>query len=84
MAAGIPVVSTTIGAEGLKVAAPENISIADDPESFAHRCLDLLADAAERTRMSANALDMVTAEFSWEAVSRCFENILVAGPRLQY
>jgi glycosyltransferase involved in cell wall biosynthesis len=83
MAAGIPVVSTTIGAEGLITSPPENIRIADTPETFAGACLDLLGDAAERQRMADAALAMVSARFSWEAVSRCFEKILVAGPRLR-
>ena len=82
MAAGIPVVSTTIGAEGLKVDPPDNIRLADDPQSFARDCLDLLADPGERARIAGSARQMVCAEFSWEAVSRCFEAILLAGPRL--
>jgi glycosyltransferase involved in cell wall biosynthesis len=82
MAAGIPVVSTTIGAEGLITSPPDNIRLADTPESFAAECLELLGDASERERLSAAALEMVSARFSWEAVSRCFEKILLAGPRL--
>ena len=82
MAAGIPVVSTTIGAEGLKVDPPENIRLADDPQSFARDCLDLLADPGERARIAGSARQMVCAEFSWEAVSRCYESILLAGPKL--
>ena len=82
MAAGIPVVSTTIGAEGLTTYPPENIRIADTPQSFADECLELLANSAERARVSAAALEMVSSQFSWEAVSRCFEKILLAGPRL--
>jgi glycosyltransferase involved in cell wall biosynthesis len=82
MAAGIPVVSTTIGAEGLTICPPENIRIADTPQSFADECLELLANSAEREHMSAAALQMVSSRFSWEAVSRSFEKILLAGPRL--
>ena len=40
MAAKIPVVSTTIGAEGLTVNPPDDIRIADTPEAFAAQCLD--------------------------------------------
>ena len=50
MAAGAPVVSTAIGAEGLDVAHGENIFLADSPRDFADRCLALLESAA-----SANA-----------------------------
>lgn len=84
MAAGVPVVSTAIGAEGLKIDPPRDIRIADDPASFARQCLELLADPAERARISVRAREMVSAEFSWDAVSRRFEEILLAGPRLRY
>jgi glycosyltransferase involved in cell wall biosynthesis len=76
MAAKIPVVSTTVGAEGLTIHPPDDIRIADNPQDFADRCLELLADASERCRMAAAAWEMVNASFSWEHVSRCFEKIL--------
>ena len=82
MAAKIPVVSTTIGAEGLTVNAPHDIRIADAPQDFAGQCLDLLASPEARACVSAAAWDMVNANFSWEQVSRCFERIMQAGPRM--
>lgn len=39
---GRPVVSTSIGAEGLAVTHGENILLADDPAQFADACFDLL------------------------------------------
>ena len=78
MAAEIPVVSTTIGAEGLEVSSPENIRIADSPESFAEQCLELLQSPGTRDRQAAEARRMVEERFSWEAVSDRFEEILLA------
>jgi glycosyltransferase involved in cell wall biosynthesis len=47
---GIPVVSTTVGAEGLDVADGTTIVLADDPQDFAGAIVRLLADpAAART-----------------------------------
>jgi glycosyltransferase involved in cell wall biosynthesis len=82
MAAKIPVVSTTVGAEGLTVHPPDDIRVADTPQDFADRCVELLSDAAERQRVASAAWEMVQSSFSWEHVSRCFEKILIAGPRL--
>jgi glycosyltransferase involved in cell wall biosynthesis len=82
MAAKIPVVSTTVGAEGLTIHPPDDIRIADSPQDFADRCLEFLADASERCRIAAAAWEMVNANFSWEQVARCFERILESGPRL--
>jgi glycosyltransferase involved in cell wall biosynthesis len=81
MAARIPVVSTTIGAEGLTVGPPGNIRIGDTPQDFADHTLELLGDSAVRNRIATAAWEMVNANFSWERVSHCFEKILAAGPR---
>ncbi len=82
MAARIPVVSTTIGAEGLSVNPPHDIRIADPPDHFAAQCLELLANPEIRARLSHAAWEMVNSHFSWEQVARCFENIMKSGPRL--
>ena len=50
---GIPVVSTTIGAEGLDVTPGADILVADDPESFAEQCRRLLTDEPLRRRIAA-------------------------------
>lgn len=76
MAAKVPVVSTTIGAEGLDVRDGENIVHADSPEAFAERCLALLGCAEARRKQSQAAWEMVSACYSWEAVSRKFELLL--------
>jgi polysaccharide biosynthesis protein PslH len=43
-ACGIPVVSTTLGAEGIPVAHGINILIADDPENFAHEIIKVISN----------------------------------------
>jgi glycosyltransferase involved in cell wall biosynthesis len=78
MAAGVPVVSTTIGAEGLPVEPGTQILIADDPASFAECCVRLMEDPAGRARMAEAARQMVSSRFSWEAVACEFERLLVS------
>jgi glycosyltransferase involved in cell wall biosynthesis len=77
MAAKIPVVSTTIGAEGLDIHNGEDIHIADSAADFAGRCLELLDDPGARQRMADAAWAMVSSRYSWEVVSRRFEELLV-------
>jgi glycosyltransferase involved in cell wall biosynthesis len=76
MAAGVPVISTTIGAEGLTYHAPANIRIADDPQAFADQCVELLDQPAIRASMAQAALEMVTDNFSSESVATRFEELL--------
>jgi len=63
MAAQIPVVSTTIGAEGLSVNPPRDIRLADSPQDFASHCLELLASSELRARQAHAAWEMVNANF---------------------
>jgi sugar transferase (PEP-CTERM/EpsH1 system associated) len=76
MAAQTPVVSTTIGAEGLELIAPDQIRLADTPGEFARQCLWLLEDSLLRNRMAAAARAAVASRFSWETVSHRFEQIV--------
>jgi len=82
MAAQIPVVSTTIGAEGLSVNPPHDIRIGDTPQHFASHCLELLNSPEIRAGISQAAWEMVNSHFSWEHVARCFEKIMQTGPRM--
>jgi glycosyltransferase involved in cell wall biosynthesis len=76
MAAGVPVVSTRVGAEGLRYKDGEDIVLACDPGEIAAACVRLLSDDEARRALSHNALKRAQREFSWEAVSREFEAIL--------
>ena len=73
MAAGLACVSTTIGAEGLEIHPPADIRIADEPETFAAQCLELLDDAAARERVARAGREMVRSSFSWDRVTEKFE-----------
>ncbi|MBU6281532.1 glycosyltransferase [bacterium] len=69
MASGSPVVSTTIGAEGLG-AGPGEIRIADDPAAFAEAIVALLRDPAERDAIARRARAFVEERFDWPAIAR--------------
>ncbi|HEV2199140.1 MAG TPA: glycosyltransferase [Bryobacteraceae bacterium] len=53
--AGIPVVSTRLGAEGLANRDGEFCALADEPETFARRVVDLLRDPERAAAMAARA-----------------------------
>lgn len=69
VAAGLPVVTTGIGAEGFPFEDGRHCFIADDPEVFARRCLTLLTDDAVWTRMSGAAKALLAERFGVRAVS---------------
>ena len=76
MAARTPVVSTSIGAEGLDIAHGENIYLADTPRDFAARCIELLGSATERERLQSAAWNLVASKYSWDVVARGMEQLL--------
>ncbi len=79
MAMGRPVVSTTIGVEGLDVIDGEHLLIADTAETFAAAIDRLLGDADLRARLIHNARALVEARFSWAHVARQFEAICLGA-----
>jgi O-antigen biosynthesis protein len=58
-AAGIPVVSTRVGAEGLAWDDGDICALADDPAAFAQRILDLFADPEKAAAMAMRAREYV-------------------------
>lgn len=76
MAAGVPVVSTPVGAEGLDVTDGDTIALAADPREFAAQCLALLSDPGRRSGMAARATALISAHYSWESVAQQFEAAL--------
>lgn len=70
MAVGTPVVSTSIGAEGLYVIDKENIRLADHPEEFAQTVLELLGDQSARSSLSAKATHLVNNYYDWRTIGK--------------
>lgn len=66
MSHGLPVVLTTIAAEGMYLAHEVNAMIADDAAGLAEAILDIRADPALWTRLSDNGLDNIRRHFSVE------------------
>ena len=59
MAMGVPVVSTTMGCEGLDVQHNEHLLIADTPATFARACATVLQDKALAQRLAHNARQLI-------------------------
>jgi glycosyltransferase involved in cell wall biosynthesis len=75
MAMGRPVVSTSLGVEGLDVTHDEHFLRADNTADFAASVLSLLDDRASRTRLAAAARALMEEKFSWSVVAKQFETI---------
>jgi len=69
MAMGKPIVTSSAGIQGINVTAEENIIIADEPEEFAKRVVELLNDEEMRNRIGTNARKLMEEEYSWEKMT---------------
>jgi glycosyltransferase involved in cell wall biosynthesis len=69
-AAGIPVVSTSVGAEGLTSSDGAICAIADQPEAFAARALGLLRNPGAAAEMAMRARADVEANWDMASITR--------------
>jgi sugar transferase (PEP-CTERM/EpsH1 system associated) len=75
MAAGTPVISTTLGAEGLSVNDGENILIADSPAAMADRVAALEAASPEWQRVASNARNLVKTRYDWSIIGETLRRL---------
>jgi sugar transferase (PEP-CTERM/EpsH1 system associated) len=68
-----PVVSTTVGAEGLPLVPGEHFLRADDPAAFAQAVVSLLRDPDRRRSLGTAGRRLVEERYSWSQVAREFE-----------
>ena len=76
LAMGRPVVSTSIGCEGIAVVDGEHVLLADDPVAFARSVLRALDDTALAARLARNGRSLVEQRYSWPSVLRHLETFM--------
>jgi len=70
LAMALPVVSTTIGVEGIEVESGSHLIIADSPRDFADAVIRVLHDEELASCLGAGGRELVTAKYSAEIVGR--------------
>jgi polysaccharide biosynthesis protein PslH len=80
MAAGVPVVSTTLGAEGLHVGDGENVLIADGDDRLTKAVIDLVNDEELRARLVSGGHALVAEGYDWAQLGAklfaCYQHLL--------
>jgi glycosyltransferase involved in cell wall biosynthesis len=76
---GTPVVSTTLGAEGLEVANERELLLADAPDAFAAACVRLAADGCLQASLAERGLDLVRRRYQWQDVERQVQALIAGG-----
>jgi len=87
LGAGLPVVSTKIGAEGIEAQDGVHLMIADGAKQFAGRCIRLLQDKGLRSRLAKEGRALIRDKYDVlkvkQSVKTCYErlNSLPNAPR---
>jgi glycosyltransferase involved in cell wall biosynthesis len=74
-ARGIPIVSTSIGCEGIEVQHGENILIADTPQTFAQAVVAVIRDRELAQRLAENGRRLVEERYDWRVVYRNLDEV---------
>ena len=72
---GLPIVSTPIGAEGIRLRDGENILLAGDAPGFAAATLQLLADPELNQRLRVAGRRWVEQTYAWQVVYRALDRV---------
>jgi glycosyltransferase involved in cell wall biosynthesis len=75
-ACGIPVVSTTLGAEGIPARHGEELWLADEPDEFAAAILQVLDNPAEALRVARNMRELVQDHYAIDTLVGQAQGIL--------
>ncbi|MBN2025438.1 MAG: glycosyltransferase [Actinobacteria bacterium] len=76
MSMGLPIVTTSLGAEGVRAESGRDMILADDPREFAAAVVRLLRDDAMCTSLGGRAREMAVEAFSWERGVEELEGVL--------
>ena len=75
-ACGIPVVSSPMGAEGIRCTNEQDILIAKSPEDYFEHIVKLTENPSLMSEISAKALDTIQRLYSWQGVLAPFMQII--------
>ncbi len=75
MAMGVPVISTTVGCEGLAVRDGEHLLIADTPQDFARACARVLQDEPLARTLARNARQLILERYDARVALQTLDEI---------
>jgi sugar transferase (PEP-CTERM/EpsH1 system associated) len=75
MAMNKPVVTTSVGCEGIDVRDRETVLVADSPEKFADSVVELMCSDDLRRRLVARSGELVRAKYEWSVIGKCLDGV---------
>ncbi len=75
LAAGLPLVSTRLGVEGIAIEHGRHALLSDTVGGLAEAVLRLIGDADLRARLAENGRDFVSAQYDWERLAPRLDDV---------
>jgi glycosyltransferase involved in cell wall biosynthesis len=72
---GLPVVSTTLGAEGIAAQPGEHLLVADSPDDFARAVIRLLEDRQFAAELGRRGRQLIESTYDYRVASRSLEGV---------
>ncbi len=72
---GVPIVSTTTGAEGITICPGKNILIADTAAAFAQAIIHLLQQPAQANAIAQAGRDWVESHYDWQRIYPAWDDL---------
>lgn len=72
---GIPVITTTIGLEGIAALTGDDVLVADEAGDFANEAVRLLNDVELQSTLAKNGRNLVTKLYDWQVVLKKLDEI---------
>jgi glycosyltransferase involved in cell wall biosynthesis len=72
---GLPVVSTSIGAEGIAIKPEHDILIADSPQAFSQAVIKVVQDPNLAHKLGQNGRHTVTEKYDWQVIYSAWDNV---------
>lgn len=70
------IVTTNHGIEGTEFEGNKHVSLANDEESFAKSCIDILLKSTEFEKREVNAYELFKEKYDWKAIGKDYQSFL--------
>lgn len=75
----IPVISSTVGAEGIEARSGEHLILADDPGAFAEACVRVCREESLRARLATAGYHLVNSQYQWSSIRSVVKSFVKDG-----
>jgi glycosyltransferase involved in cell wall biosynthesis len=74
-ARGMPVVTTTVGLEGIEAEVGRDVLVEDEPQDFAESVIHLLQDEELQSMLAVNGRNLAEERYDWQVVLRKMDEV---------